>query len=414
MKYFRGIWGLFNRSVIALAVLTTLVSAPADSLVPLGGSNAVSSLYLVPQSGFSATGTWTEGQLVTISGPTASLGTIGPQLVYYKNFANEVSGNQLANGPDYIASSLVTAGPNGNGYPYVVSGSGLPYGLGMIVSNDSRIGTVTSGAGWGGINLVFGSVTAELFTSQTFYFPSSCNYSSLVSSGSPQLKTAWAYAGTISNNYLYAKICNSSISLADAVDTNASVLNQAFGSNTAFAWGSGPAIKQGAPILEMRWIQLNAAAGSGTGNVLQIIGYDGTAQTINSSLSNPVLVAGGQTVGYDHLNFPGFVQYTTGTNPNWNFQNNAYIVESEIYAAIGSSGNQGAAARVELGDAATYTACTRLAKLTIESPSWWTNSAGTTSVQARVHGGVFYQSLLHTYVYVTNSSNATYLAGQLQ
>jgi hypothetical protein len=363
----------------------------------------------VPQPGFSlsAPGGVAEGQLLTLSG--SGFGSTGPQLIYYKNNANETAGSRIANGPDFLASSLASAVANGNGYPYCVSGSGLPYGLGQIYSNDSRVGTVSTGAGWGGVDITLNSVSAEVYTSIVYFFPTACNYTPLVSAGSPQLKDFWLLSPD-GNTWIYHKTCNQTIALALAMDSNASGINNTtFGSNTSAAWNSSPYPKTGVPICVDRWVQLNAAAGAGTGNILWASVNDGTAQTVNVHHDNAILVSTGDTVGYTRINTPGFVQFTTATNPNWSYDNTAYIAAGEQYVAIGSSGNQGACARIEIGDAPTYAACTQKAKCTVESPSWWTG----TSIQFRQRNGVFYNTgLSGKYLYVTTAGNVTALAGQ--
>jgi hypothetical protein len=137
--------------------------------------------------------------------------------------------------------------------------------------------------------------------------------------------------------------------------------------------------------------------------------HDGTSQSINVYNNNLVMAAGGGSNGYNKVNFPGFVQNTSATNPNWSVDNNYYVVEGEIYMAINSSGNQGAAARIEIGDASTYAACSRTAHCTVESPGWWTS----TSVQFRQRDGVFSASgLSGLYLYYSDYTNATTLLGR--
>ncbi len=405
-----------RRDVLCGLAALGLSPGAKAGLLPLGGASK-SGIVFVPQSGFSATGTWQEGQLVTITGPTSSLGSIGPQLLWAKYFANETAGSRVANGPDFIASSLVTSAANGNGPPYCASGSGMPYSKGMIVSNDSRVGTVSTGAGWGGFKLTLSALISELAVTGTFYFPSSCNYSPLISAGNPQLKTEWAYANSISDTDLYDKICNQAIALAFETDsdTATAIDGLAFGGNTNFAWGSGPALKTGVPIKRIRWAQLNASPGSGKGNILWVGCWDGTSQSINVYHNGLVMAASGSANnGYNTINVPGFVQYTTATSPNWSYDNNAYIIQGDISIKTSSSGNAGAIARLELGDAPTYAGCTKTAEFAIESPSWWSASSGQTQVQARIRSGVFYQGMVGAYVYATDSNNNTSFVGRLQ
>jgi hypothetical protein len=380
------------------------------------GNLYASGIGFTPQSGFSlsAPSGIGEGQLMTISG--SSFGAIGPQLIAYKNFANETPGSLVANGPDFLVSGGTWV-PNGNGYPYCVSGSGLPYGQGMITSNDSRIGTVSSGGGWGGIVVTAPSQMAEVFVSEIVYFPSGCNYTSISTSGTPQVKLSWWYCdktggGGFNDTDIYNAVDNQTISNQwEWLSNNAPGLasNLPVGTATEWVWNSTPYPKTGVPICNCKWVQINAAQGAGTGNILWTGVWDGTAQTIGAYSNNVILVTSSSAYnGYQICTLPGFVQYTSGTDPNWSVDNNCYVVQSEYYLAGPSSGNVGAAARIEILDSATYAGSTRKAMCTIESPSWWTNG----SVQFRLHGGVFYQSLAGKYLYATNSSNVTTLLGQ--
>jgi hypothetical protein len=399
-----------------LAALTA--AAGAGALAPIGRSSAATGgVVFVPNGSYTATGTWAEGQNIVLGGP-GNFGSVGPSLLYYKNFANESPGSRVVNGPDFAAAGLTYA-PNGNGYPYCVSGPGLPYGQGMIISNDSRLGNVDAGGGWGGTVITFPRQISEAFTSGTIYFPSSCNYTPIVSAGTPQVKLDWIFAnktggGGFNDTDLLNGLDNQNISLRYVLQSNAApglASNLEVGGNTDWIWGSGPYPKTGVPIRNARWVQLNAPPGSGAGNILWTGVWDGSAQTISAYNNGLVLVAANSAYnGYGIMTAPGFIQYGTGTDPNWSVDNNYYAVQGEIYIAGPSSGNTGAAARVELGDAATYASCSRLSLCLVTSPSHWTAS----SIQFQLRAGVFYQSLVGLYVYVTTAANGTTMVGQLQ
>jgi hypothetical protein len=342
-------------------------------------------------------------------------GSVGPQLLYYKNFANETAGSLVANPPDFAVSGL-TYTTNANGYPYVISGSGLPYGKAMILGADSRIGNESTGAGTGGISLTFPSQISEVFSTSTVYFPTACNYSGiLTSAGNPQIKHDWLFCnktggGGFNDTDFWVAIDNQNIGLEFSLQSNAAPWGQLdFGTNVQWVWGSGPAMKQGVPIRSSRWVQINAPPGSGTGNLLWIGVWDGSSNSINTNNNGQIMVASGSAYnGYQIMTSPGFVQFG-GSNPQFSVSNNCYAAEGEIYVAGPSSGNTGAAARIEIGDSSSYTSCTQLATCTVESPTWWSSG----QIQFRVRKGVFYGSTVGKHLFVTNSSNVTSYAGQI-
>lgn len=361
---------------------------------------------VVSGGAFSLSGVVGDGNVLTLSGSglLAVAGATPPQTIYYKNNKNETNGSRIANGADFFASSLATVAPNGNGLPFCEAGSALPYGLGQIYSNDSRVGSISGGTAWGGIDITLNSLTTEIFTSIVYYFPPGCNYTPLVSAGNPQLKDFWTLSPD-GNTWLYHKVCNQAISLAQAMDSNASGINNTFfGTNTAYCWNGTPYPKTGVAICVERWTQLNAAAGAGTGNILWAGVHDGTAQTVDVHHDNAILVNAGQTVGYTRINTPGFLQFSTPTNPNWTKDTNAYILAGEPYLAIASSGGRGAASRIVIGDGSTYATCTGTAKCLVKQPTDW--APGTTGITFTMQLGIFYgRSITGLSLFVINSNN---------
>lgn len=382
-------------------------SRPYTTATPASG--------FTPAAGFSLStpGGISDGQLMTLNG--SGFGSIGPQLLFYKNFANETVGTRVSNAPDFAIAGLSYAG-NGNGFPYVISGNGLPYGRAMIISNDSRVGNESTGAGWGGMVLTFPSQISEFFTTGTLYFPSSCNYTPIINSaGNPQIKIDWVFAnkpggGGFNDTDIYNGCDGANISLAYVFQSNAApglASNLVVGSNTQWVWGPGPYPKTDVPIRNSRWVQLNAPPGSGTGNILWLGVWDGSTNSIYAYNNNLVLVAGTSSFnGYGIMSAPGFVQ-NGGTNPQWSVSGNAYAAQGEIYVAGPSTATQGAAARIEIGDSANYNTCSRLSTCTVESPSWWSG----TSVQFRLRLGTFYQSISGCHLFITDFNNTTTHAG---
>lgn len=371
-------------------------------------------VVFVPNSGYSvsAPNGYGEGQLITIHG---SFNPVGPQLLYYNNCSAEAPGNQVVHGPTFVASSsLVTATANGNGFPYCEANVNLPYGQGWIVSNDSRVGTVSTGGGWGGMKLTLTSLVKELFIGGTFVFPTTCNYTPLISAGGPQLKIMWQYPlDGISDTDIYSKICNREISLGYVLDNDTvpGWDGTELGTDTEWAWAAGPVLKSTA-VKHYRWTQINAAAGVGTGNVMWACVFDGTQQSVNAYDNNQIMAASGATYnGYQLVTEPGFVQYTGATNPNWSKDNNAYILENEMIVATSSSGSSGAAARVDIGDGGTYSTCAHTAYCPVEDPTLWT----ATNVTARMRYGPFYggiNNLVGKTLYLTDANNNTEPVGQ--
>lgn len=371
-----------------------------------------SGLTFIPNGSYTLSGAIADGNSLTLTG--SGFGAVGPTLLYYKNFKNENVGSQVANGADFAASG-VTSAANGNGFPYVIGGTGLPYGKAMITSLDSRLGSESSGA-YGGIDISLPSQISEVFTSSTVYFPSTCNYTPIVgSAGNPQVKQDWIFCnkaggGGFNDTDFWTGIDNPNIGIEYSLQSNAAPWGQLdFGTNTQWVWGSGPYPKTNVPIRASRYVQINAAAGSGTGNLLWIGVWDGTTNTINTNNNGQIMVASGSIYnGYQLMNVPGFVQFG-GVNPQWSVSNNAYFAESEIIIAGPSSGNSGSAARVEIGDASTYATCSRLSYCPVTSPSNW----GSGSITFNLQAGTFYQSLVNAYVYVTTAANVTTQVGQI-
>ncbi|BBO74379.1 hypothetical protein DSCW_17960 [Desulfosarcina widdelii] len=90
-------------------------------------------------------------------------------------------------------------------------------------------------------------------------------------------------------------------------------------------------------------------------------------------------------VGFDRINFPGY--FASTSYPTYNY------VLDDIYIAAGDN----AAARVEIGNNAIYTSCTKLAIATIDS---WSDSSITATVR---EGGFSTNNTV--YVFVVDSNN---------
>ncbi len=133
------------------------------------------------------------------------------------------------------------------------------------------------------------------------------------------------------------------------------------------------------------WLRANSANPSGGNcNILyQVTNAEkGTTQIIRNDL--PVFPAGA-TTQWDRATMPGW-----WGNGDWSNFDGVY---DDVYIASGPN----AAARVEIGDAATYTASKHL---TILTPQSWTG----TQIIATVRAGQF-STFNGTYLYVTDSNN---------
>lgn len=96
------------------------------------------------------------------------------------------------------------------------------------------------------------------------------------------------------------------------------------------------------------------------------------------------------TTGWQYIHFPGFGRYDS----------NSQTYYDDIYVATGP----GALARVEIGNASTYSSCTNLAVCT---PTSWSN----TSIDATVRAGSFSSGT--AYLYVIDSEGAVSTAKEI-
>lgn len=115
----------------------------------------------------------------------------------------------------------------------------------------------------------------------------------------------------------------------------------------------------------------------------------GSSRILHASISGKTLNTSNGILGWIEMHFPGFARADTTANTYYD----------DIYVATGSA----AQARVEIGNAPTYSNCTNLAVIT---PTIWSD----TSISANVRQGSFIDGE-QVYLYVVDSEGITNTSG---
>jgi hypothetical protein len=399
------------------AVVTTLT-------IPDGDGRILILTKFVPNGAYSLSGTIGDGQLVTLTG--SGFGSQGPTLVAYANFQNATVGS-LWNGVLEFGSATVSAG--GFGYSYIVANSKVPYGKGLVMGLEPT--RKSSNIAYGQQCFNFGTAKTEIFSCSSILFPSGNNYANLSGGktyAAAQVKLQWFLNNPIFANYSADSYCsffcqnydygldyqsNHSAGVNPIEVTPTGFITPGYGHWATSTLGVNDGLinpYQDSVLRHYTWMQLNAPAGSGAGNILQTGFLNPGYKNATYNNNNIALVPSGASPnGFVQINHPGYVQNSSGTAAEaaqeFNFDTPSYFILGEIYMATGP----GACARVEIGNASTYAACTQLALCTVESPSWWSSS----QIQLRLRSGIFYATgISGNFLYVTNSNNVTTQVGR--
>ena len=303
------------------------------------------------------TGTVTDGQAITITG--SSFGT-GPNIVFFDDFEGGTNGATLSTG----AGSAKVGTWNRIDIPNVAySNSAHVSGSLALMSSPN------TGDGMGGRGVVTFTSAQKLFVSywaRTDAWPNN-------GSGT-NWKLVWPMNSCCSDHdislptILWTSTV-SSITAGNSINGYVDYINEALvgGLNTWFrVWSY---VDSNSPGTVFLW-HLNAST-----PVTQGINHTGiTAANSGNWFS------GG---GFSMMNVPGNVEIATSPHPLYD----------DVYIATGDN----AMARVEIGNASTYAACTNLAIIT---PTSWSAS----SIAATVRSGSFAANA-SAYLYVIDSSN---------
>lgn len=329
--------------IVVLATYGTSLSAPSTSGV---------------------SGTVANGQSITISG--SGFGTTGPSVVLFDSFEKGNTGSNI---------STTTGSADIGNWSYLGSPS-QTYSTGAALSGSKSMLINWATMYGSGPQLNFPDVeNSDILVSWWQYMPTNKVVPG-TSGGSPNWK--WFWIGDNSgwpwgSDYLtvcLSDTCGSMISLSAGDDRN---------TPTRYGYTGGWA---GTSFSKGTWMRYTVAmknATSGAYGWAQEVSADG--HFVRTNFTNEVTAHSGE--GWDVLTLPGFGRQDS----------NAAAYYDDVYVATGA----GARARVEIGNASTYSACTNLA---IATPTSWSD----TSITATVRAGSFAGGA--AYLYVVDSTGS--------
>jgi len=318
------------------------------------------------------TGTMSNGQSITISG--SSFGANGPTIVMFDDFELGSDGTNLSDRvinarvgtwrdvSDYIGSYCPT-------YSNMQSHSGS---LALRQNWGSGSGQ-QEGARWASPTST--SVFTKIYFSFWTYLPAGQNVPGAGGPYGPNWKVWW-----LSTNDIFQNDYGSEIVTDPPQETTIAPID---GSHNRAGWGYGSF-----SFTKGRWLRWEGylTASTSTGSAYLWLTDSGQARHLLGSASGRTIDDG--TTGWQYIHFPGYGRYDANSNTYYD----------DIYVATG----EGAQARVEIGNNATYTSCTNLAVCT---PTSW----GDTSITATVRTGSFTNGT--AYLYVTDSDGSTNSTG---
>ena len=351
-----------------------------------------------------------DGNTLTITtNGTYSFGSTGPTLVYYDDYSTSSVGSPASTTP-MLGRGTVTA--NSDGAPYVESCTGMPYGRGIAIGAEGSAGQ--NSTDYRQLIVVDTARHTEFFESFYHCYPQANQDNAqtyLNSTSTWQVKGIWHYFS--SNGYSAAddsdviaatQLYFSSggyYTAGEMVGSNSSPTSSA----TVF---NGPSGLRGAtnipylrtdPLLRQMWVKC-AALGSqptGTDGMYRVLdsvnGVTREADFANVAYWDD---SGAAQAGFDRFTLPG---YARGYLRNAA----AHMYFGQVYQAVGA----GSAARVEIGDNASYASAKKLSICTVDS---WGNS----SITAKIRTGVFHTSGVSSlWFYIHDANNDLIATGQL-
>lgn len=314
-------------------------------------------------------GTISDGQSITITG--SGFGSTGPTVQFFDNFESGSNGARIEGIGDTptVGSWRDVSGIGLSNYPsystnFYKSGS-KAFRINFNEADDCGSTNV-----WSAPNL---SASSSFYVSFWMYVPAGQVIPGQTSCGpSPNMKTWWLSTNDVFQNDYSTQIISDSPTEIDALCWVDGSQDRACGGWVSWTLNKG------------RWMRFeNYLQGSTSSGAIQAWYTDsGTSryQTVNQT--GKTLDNG--TTGWGYLHFPGFGRKDSNSN----------IYYDDIYVATGA----GARARVEIGNASTYSSCTNLAVIT---PTSWSD----TSITATVRQGSFANG--SAYLYVTDASGVT-------
>jgi hypothetical protein len=328
----------------------TPTATPTPTPTPSTGSPSVTSV----------SGTLHDGNSIIING--SGFGSYGPTIQVYDSFESGVSGTGInAAGAQVGSWSVVNTGPT---YSTSFSKSGTK-SMKVNFANGTLVDSNQVQKNWSQDN--------DFYISWWQLLPSGKDVPGTNSSSGPNWKQFWL--GNTSSGWPW---------IADFVDV---VLAENFGwviwikaddtqNGSIQDCGTHPHLQASGVWVRLTYYMKASSSGAGAWWSQQI---DGNRQ-INPCVATNVTTSR-NNYGWNHVSLPGYARNDANSE--------AYY--DDAYIATGP----GARARIEIGNASTYTASTNLAILT---PTVWTS----TSVTATVRRGAL--PLGNVWIYVVNSN----------
>ncbi len=348
-------------------------TAQIFSLISIISLTACAQVFAAP-SVSSVSGTLAEGEAITITG--SSFGANGPNIVLFDNFEGGTDGNTISTGAGSATVGKwdrVGGGDNSNpptySNLYSVSGS-------MAFKGDA---TKKTGGGTDSTSAAFVDSldSPDVYLSYWIYWPTTSSFP-CYNGGTCNIKYAWVYDTVTLNDR--------------TIFSSAPSGNNTSNSHYFFCNGCATGEHYFSPSLSMqkgKWYRFSAwihgasdSSGHETAWVMSPFNQANIAISKRVDYSGAILEPGGS---FKHLSLNGYERWCNDCDesaPRFD----------DVYMAIG----QNARARVEIGNASTYNACTNLTVATVTS---WSDTA----VVATVRQGSF-SNLNSVYLYVFDAN----------
>lgn len=380
---------------IKLGGIGSAASSATGALTTSGSSNPTPTGY---------SGSLTAGSTFTVTG--SGFGSQGPTILLFEDFEGNTAGSKISLTAPYIGQ---WASYNGGGGSKQYLASSTAH-TGSVSFNINDVGSITNGTGTQAaaniLNLALGT-QVEMFASYWTYTPGQqfCGEYGNIGSGSPVgtapsagqfsqdscWKMIWVQKGLndISGWSLVLPSYNGEGTFQIAGEEQVfidSISNSWFSFTT---WNRIATWIRGAPN----------ATGSQSSGFMQFLNSQNGMTTVQfgTATTNPLFNAGGSGgTSFDNLNVPGYTAVASKTQ---------LPLIDDIYITVGA----GSVARVEIGDASTYTACQHMTILlcTNSSTNWSDGSVTCTVPRAGLDSsGPFY-------AYVTNANGVVNASGLL-
>ncbi len=290
-----------------------------------------------------------DGKQITIHG--SGFGSSGPNIILFDDFSNSPAGS--------VHPEKATVGAWNKSQCITYTDKALSHGQG-IRCIDSQ-GQLTS--------VVAFPVTQEVFISSTVYIPPNYKFPSASSPKTFPDRSALKHFWLLHSASGYKKSTEPDIAIPTYTGAKFyRVASNDGGGLSTFDTGKDVGWAWDIPMRWTFWAKGNGTSASGTNGMFQSISK--TGGHISKSYENykAWFNSTHSVKGWDRINIIGYARSGASFNDGHNW------VIDDVYVATGPN----AAARVEIGNAATYSACTNLA---LSTPVKWSNTSITTTVR---------------------------------